>query len=1605
MAEDEQEKKKKEEEEEVFDFNKPDIFSGGGGITTNEPPAKTEEPEDEKFDFNKPDIFSGGGGITTNAPTRAGMIAESQKQKRFEGQKTGEGVPLTEAYTPEQLERLITPYPVSVKEWFNQLRNLKTETAEEELRKEETLREATGLNWRKYQYPVEEKWHKWNPKGRKAYLTKYPNKFFDEETQTFKTLPRPPISGGKLVWKGEPGYTEPTGSKLRRSRIGRFVWGLPDDDIKKYENRSGYEKHGILGILPDAMLAEALGLDELEHKKGLETGRELGPGMAGWEKGRKLGGKALAFAGARGKLVGNLIGGMVGGALGLTGGRAAAKGELLSPSEQALAFGYGAMGHGRYALPLAKRIPAAIAEAGLISEFAQQSQAILDEGEFRQDKDWSSWAKRNALQIGLNGVFRGMQTRRLSGQTKEQFHLAQANHVRKSTVNLLKLRHARYSEMAVKKPGKSRGQTNKAKEYRDWLGKVIKRYEEYGIHFEPASQHESQLILQAARAESGRKSVRDSLDALILKSARPLAAALASGRAKEVQSLIDLMKKLKKGEKGEGLGVSAYDPRHLSAVRDDPKASEQLKKLLGRIIKDSDVVDLPPEAQGFLSTTDKRRREHITYASPWGAFQRKVDDLYGGRSDRYSLEWALENRGINSRQAADVLAFDKAVSSRLREPAMKADFNGFALISRIEKRLENAASKKAQIKELESELKLLKGMVKKSDESLFKRQDLKEHNQYTRQLETMLDGLKKMPEDRIYAELDNAGKVMYYVSNKTKDAPKGSVNIHEIKKEFYDRLNKTPGRLAELQDIGKAFQKQAEKVRKLYLDKGLISQLEYKELGARHDVYYPFQHLKYVEDVSGIPSPLTGVSKSWKIVDIVDQMRNQISSARKSAEHNEALLEIYRYGRKDLKEVGGEGQLMRRAPKEDKDIPPGWRKFTVRIGGGREKFIVDESVVTAYKTFVDPSRLNLFKEKLGRPGVLYKESGKYLKGGVTKYSMSFQMVNMLASDALTNALTAKSGIRWYGLDPVDWFVFANDNLRAFLTAWTGNVRMAHKGKKLADGLYKDMLESGLLRQNMDSAIDPLFKARRITKFDGKIEGLKGLKDRAVEYVDILPDAIEEMGKIVGVRRQIRHEGAKSLTDLLKKNDFFAEAIYRNEFLKQTGSPQFTRFGEAGATLDQLFMFYNARMQGIARDLHRVTDYNSPEGRAAMARVGVAITGPTAALQAWNLAHNKEWLDKVPSQVRKNYWIIFKPNMIELEDGTPMKDYYRIPKRDIFKLVANLTEMGMNQIFANDKNTVADYALEVADNISPINFEGKGWGGRLETLVSGMHPWIKYGYERAAGEGGRIRESWTHRYLLSKRAADSADPAHRVRKSTPKAYRVAGGILGVGPEDLRHALKTFTGDKFTQFFPRGEPVKGRSDAWNNPVVRIFLRRIIAPAFSQNEKQEKEFRLIKSLDAENAINSWNTAEKWVEDNVTFERGAGRDLWVRRELDLLAGKSYPTTGTADDKRINDYIGTLLDTREHGQTFDMVSLSRQPARDRAKRILFMLGQRSAPISEGGWGWSEEKTENFVKYLESQERVLDDSVYEWMGVLHGISRPEMKEVLKKGRERFKESR
>jgi len=1556
-----------------LDFSKP-IF--GRGIVTNAPPAKEEEEGKGGIDFSKP-VF--GKGIITNAPSRQAIIEQEQKRSQLAEQRAVPGVelPLAEPYSEADLTRLISRHPLHPDDYLKEIRMLPERTAEDAIKKEATIREFTGLDWQKHQGPILDRWHKENPKGREAYLRRHPDEYFDEKTHEFKKVPSAP-SPVRAVKLGTP-------PPKPRNKIVEFISGLPDEDLKEWKDRSGFEKHGILGLMPDALLMQFLGLDEaIAGKRGLQQGRETAGIIAGWHEGQKKG-KILGWRG-------RMLGGGIGSALGLIGVRGVTKGELPPKGEQAQAFFYGTLGHGRFAAPLARGIGGGLAEGALVGELAKQSQSLLDEGELLEGDPVS----RNLLEAAGNALFRGLPTRALKGQSHDEFLNAQATALRKAQLSLLKNRLADWKEKATHKPGKSRNQVNKAKKYRDFLDGVINRIEEYGNNFEAANQHEATLISQAVRAQAGRKSIRDSLDALIVRSEDPLAWALASGTAKEVPELVEMMKQYaKEGKKGvspftkSGKAAAPGD-----AVRDQADLSPRLKELLERVIKDTDKIDLPPAAKEFLSLKDKARRNQLTYAAPWGAFQRKIDKLYGSNT-KYNLEWALENRGINSKQIADVAAFDKVVTSRLDDASLRADFNSYALIKRIKMRLETATSKKKGIKDLESHIADLKGMIKKGDRDMFEKAELREHDRNIRELENMLKGWKKRPEDRIWAELSMDGKPVYYVNNKSGAVADG-VNIQTLEKEFYDRISKTdPNRLAVLRDVGKEFQRHAGKLRSLRVDSGLLSKEAALKMSVEHKIYYPFAHLEHVADTTGLPGPITGVNRSWRIVDIPEQMRHQIFKSREAVERNNALRELLEYGKRDLKEVGGEGQFIRRAGK-DVEPPEGWKILEVKINGHPEKFMVDESVVRAYEIFADPTRLAKFTKGLGKWFV--KEPGKLVKAGTTKYSIPFQLVNMGLSDALTNALTAKTGLRWYGLNPVDWAMFATDNAWGLWTALRGNAN------KLPEGFYKEALEQGLLRSTMSHAIDPLFQARRLPPFEGHVQGVrtalgtgpKAIALKAKDYVDILPDAIEEMGKLVAMRRAVRFGKAKSLTDLLKNDKEFTSAILKNEFFKQSGSPQFSRFGEAARTVDQVFMFYNARMQGVARDLHRITDIKSPEGRAAMFRVGAAIAGPSAYLESYNLTNNREWLDKVPRQVRDNYWIVFKHNMIEMEDGTEMKDYYRIPKRDVFKLIANVSEMAVGQVFHDNPRSIMEYVEEVADNISPVNFKGEGWQEKLETVVSGTTPWAKYGYELAAGDEGRIRSSWTHRYLLTPDQAIADDPSLRKRRTTGEGWGAIASVIGVGPEHLKHAVKTFTGDMATQFLPEEKPVKGREGTiWENPIVKVIGRRFIAPVFTQNEAQKRELDKLDASAASDRLRADAAARKWVDENAKFEIGSGRKVIPRYELNLKLTEDY---GGKEDRMIYDRAKSLMDKRERGMPFDLTSLRRRQPKDRAEAIKFMVGQFQS------WGWSNAQIQSELFFLEDQ-KIINDEVYKEMGVLEGLEEAALEDILRVGRAKFEESK
>jgi len=1571
--------RKDKDEEEFNPFLTPDSIAGAG-IATNKPATA---PKGDDFNpFLAPDLVTGSS-VRTNFPSGRPVSGRAELALPKADPAWSEEL---KPYSSDELADMIPALPMHPNDHLKHLRALPSKTPEDEVRKQKTIREMTGLGNKRDQ--ILSRWHRENPKGRAAFMRMNPEMYFDPISRDFKALPRTEVTGATL------------GGTKDRSRVWDFFVGLPENDIKEWGDRSGFERYGILGLMPDTMAMNALGLDDyLDFKDDLSVGREAAGGIAGWEAGRKYG-KPLGIRG-------QILGGAIGASLGFTLGRASVKGELPTGGEQIEMGVYGTLGHGKMALPLAKRLIGGVAEGYVISDAGQRSQEILDglfrkEGEGKKSEelpgDWQSQVTRNLAMAAGNVLFRGVQRTKPKGWSKERFLTEQAEATRQASINIIKAEAKRWSKKVIAK--KTKGKADRAGEHRDWMKDVIKRMEDEGVGFEPKSQHEALMISQTILKGSGiGKAMRESLDAAIVNSAKPLAWAIATGSAREVPEIIRLMKRYNI----ERTGTSG-------AVRDSAEISDPLKKLLSRIARTTDDLPDVPESADFLTAGDKARRQALTFASPWGAFQRKVDMVYGKTpgSGKYNLEWSLENRGINAKQLADVAKFDEDVTSVLsKDRSLYDDFNSYALIQRIKKRLNNEQSRVQQMEELDDHVKVVERMVLKKDRPMFGKgpdgkKELAEYDKYLGTLKRLKKKLSSETEDRIYADLGLDGEATFYHNSKSGKGAKG-INIDDMEREFLNKIKvdpvtglPDPSRLLKLENIGTKFQDHAKRIRDLYVESGLFSKKGAKELGDKHDVYYPFAHVEHLADVSGIPAPLAGINRSWMIGDIVEQMRHQIAFAREQAEQNMALSDLISYGQKDLKLAeggGGLGMFLRRtSTKKDASgdvIPPqeGWKTVTLKVDGHVEKFDVDESVAHAFHIFADPLILRKYNNFIARR---WRDSAKLAKAGQTKYSIPFQLVNAGMSDALTNALTAKSGIRWYGLNPVDWVEFGADNLWGFYTAVRGNA------SKTPKGFYLEALESGLLRTTLDSAIDPLHKVHRLKPFSGKVEGVVSAASKGKDIIDILPNAIEEMGKLVHLRRTVRHEGAKSLTDLLKNNDHFAEAILRNEALKQAGSPQFSRFGEAAATLDNLFMFYNARMQGNARDLYRVTNWKSPEGRAAMARMMNVITAPTAYLTYYNLKNYPEELDKVPRQIRDNYWIIFKPNFVEDELGNEMRDYYRIPKRDIFKLVANMVEMGMGQMFNDDPKSVLDWGKMGAAHVSPINFEGDSISESAETFISGMHPVIRYGMERAAGRGGgayNIREMWTHRYLVPRDRGSASDPSVRHRRNTAEGWNKAAAKLGnvVGGEDLQHLVKTFTGDMFTQFAP-SKPVEGRADWENDPLIRMIGRRFIAPTFAQNQKMARNIELEEGLAQTVRARTSDTAREWLDKNLTTKRGEPVSGLSRRGILAKADTEFK-----DDPDVRAKIRLDLIKYIRGSDYDKASLKRLASKyppGAAKTVADLIKQFKH------WKLSDEDITKEIWRMED-DGILTLEVWAELGIDKGFDRDKVQKLLERHEELY----
>ena len=347
------------------------------------------------------------------------------------------------------------------------------------------------------------------------------------------------------------------------------------------------------------------------------------------------------------------------------------------------------------------------------------------------------------------------------------------------------------------------------------------------------------------------------------------------------------------------------------------------------------------------------------------------------------------------------------------------------------------------------------------------------------------------------------------------------------------------------------------------------------------------------------------------------------------------------------------------------------------------------------------------------------------------------------------------------------------------------------------------------------------------------------------------------------------------------------------------------------------------------------------------------------------------------RIKENNWIFFRDNYITDEDGKNlMRDYWTLPKRDIVKALANIAEGIVTMALKEDPDRSwkdiakesAGIGLRAAGDVAPVDPIPAGESNLLQTLASQSHPFPKAWIEFAGGAEGQITDTWMGRELIPERFL-KADPEHQKTESTEQGYVIVGQALGVSPIGVKKLVKTFTGNLIGQFVPK-KPVEGRENWENNPLLRFFGQRFIAPNFIQDDKAKKWIDEELNKEANKNAIAGDAANKWIDERL---RGQEIQIWDTKD-DLILSQAVRNILEQDfpdrDKNSADTYARKAVLRkvklaESGLTFDENAIKRLPA-PAAARVLEKHFRRM----ERDWGYSEEDTNAELMSLIPDKKV-----------------------------------
>lgn len=219
---------------------------------------------------------------------------------------------------------------------------------------------------------------------------------------------------------------------------------------------------------------------------------------------------------------------------------------------------------------------------------------------------------------------------------------------------------------------------------------------------------------------------------------------------------------------------------------------------------------------------------------------------------------------------------------------------------------------------------------------------------------------------------------------------------------------------------------------------------------------------------------------------------------------------------------------------------------------------------------------------------------------------------------------------------------------------------------------------------------------------------------------------------------------------------------------------FTRAGYISEVLNQMFPFFNPRIQGASKFYRTFIGDPIKGGKIARSRAiaatakGVAwITAPSVAL--WFINKDEEWYQDRHTWERGAFW------MMSPDHGDTI---IRIPKSfELGYVFGSIPEMILQQLYESDPEFAKDVVWDTIKSFMPI-------GGSTELVPQVLRPYVEAETNyRTFPKPGPI---------VSPFVEASRIPADQYTRYTTESAKVIGEELGVSPAKVEHVIGGYTG---------------------------------------------------------------------------------------------------------------------------------------------------------------------------------------------------------------------